>query len=199
MQIGRVWSCVLPVDAALEAAGPNAIYGMGDDVRNGSSLCENYFLTRDEILIREVNLRHNTDSHVLPTGFVYCAEGLSFRVFTQPGSKAAVITHRDSRPLCPRKQTFNATMQTALAARNCPIYGYYWDSLPRCHRINTSRSAKANKQLAFGNRYRKLAYCRAVGAEPSAQDVMTSGGKRYYLHASVSILRRYTTDPTQFK
>ncbi len=45
---------------------------------------------RDEILSREFGLCRNNDSPTPPSGFNYCAEGLSIGVFTQPGPTAEV-------------------------------------------------------------------------------------------------------------
>ena len=50
------------------------------------------FGDRDEILGHEFGLRRNNESPRLSSGFKYCAEGLGIRVFTQPGSKAAIAT-----------------------------------------------------------------------------------------------------------
>ncbi len=62
------------VEAAMSHMGPGCV--------------ETIFGDRDEILIREVDLRRNNDSPTSPSEFNCCAEGLGVRVFTQPGPVA---------------------------------------------------------------------------------------------------------------
>jgi hypothetical protein len=49
-----------------------------------------FFGSRDEISFHNEGLRRNYDSSLAFSRFEYCAAGVTARVFTQPGSKAAM-------------------------------------------------------------------------------------------------------------